>query len=227
MAIALDTSTRSSITTGTSITWAHTVTGSDTMGFAGAAEGGTSSDLLTGITWNGSAMTAAGTGKVQVPADAWVYLYYVVAPTTGNIVASFSGTVTDAYGYGASYTGAKQTGQPDGSTTNTGSTINSLTTSVTTTADNSWGVLIGGSSNYTLGADTGYTERQASGATGGIGSTFGDSNGPKTPAGSLSLAIKRNLGNTNIGAVMATFSPSGGGAAPAQVHSNLLLMGVG
>lgn len=218
MAIALDTTTKSAMTTGTSVTWAHTVTGSNTIGFAGVQLGGTASDLLTGITFNGSAMTAAGAGKLQVPLDAYIYLRYIIAPTTGNIVASFSGTATDAYGYGATYTGAAQTGQPDATGTNTDNGGTGVTTSVTTVADNCWLVGVGATSQNTATASTNATQRQQ--GNGGVSGIFVDSNAAQTPAGSKSMAIIRSPATaTRSGLIVASFSPVAGASGPANLKS--------
>jgi len=67
-------------------------------------------------------------------------MYSLIAPASGanNIVVSSSSSIT-VYMANTSYTGVKQTGQPEQSNTGGFSNpVTSLTTSVTTTSDNCW-----------------------------------------------------------------------------------------
>lgn len=81
------------------------------------------------------------------------------------------------YAESASYTGAKQSAQPDSSNTNAYTTQTNMSTSTTTVADNSWLVGVFRSST-TATAAAGTTLRA------GVNTTIqiGDSNGAKTPA---------------------------------------------
>lgn len=198
MAIALD-ATSNGNATSTSITIAHTCTGADRILFVGVYyQGG---DNFTSVTYNGVALTQIA--KVNNGLAIWGALYYLVAPSTGtnNIVVTVSASAFLGAG-GVSYTGAKQSGQPDASTTNTGSGT-SLTTSVTTVADNSWAILQAQNANDTITASTGSTLR--SDHSFGFGVVF-DSNGAKTPAGSTSMTFNGSSGTQS--AVMASFAPS-------------------
>lgn len=211
MAIAFDIASDSGLIVGSSTaTWSHTCTGSNLILFAGFFAD--TSDVVTGVTYNSVAM--AFVNKIQVPSERWLYLYELVNPATGahNIVASASGSIVWR-GFGLSYTGAAQTGQPDASNTNT-TTGTSLTTSVTTVADNCWTVLVGKNLNGAVTAGTGSTQRATS-TTNGI-AVF-DSNGVITPAGSTSMAISSALSEA-IGAVMASFAPAVS-AASAQANA--------
>lgn len=202
MAIALDaTSNGTSANGATSVTVSHTCTGSDRILIVGVID--EQADTVTGVTYNGTSMTQAVKAANDLGQH---YLYYLIAPSTGtnNIVASRSGT-SGKIGIGAiSYTGAKQSGQPDATTSNNTNSGTTSTCSVTTTTDKSWGVIMGSaniqvnaSSNTTLRANFGNSNLQL----------IGDSNAQITPAGSYSMTVSRgSIGR--IDSIMMTFAPS-------------------
>lgn len=201
-AIAFDATSEAHDTSGTvsSLTFSHTTSGTNRILFVGFFAGVT--DIITGVTYAGTAMTLVN--KIQAPGGRWAYLYRLVAPASGanNIVISASGNT--AFGAaGASYTGAAQTGQPDASSTNTTSASTSFTESVTTVANNAWTVLsLRDENGSALTAGGGTTIRQNA----AVGYSFSDSNGPKTPAGSTSLSVSMTP-STNWGGVMASIVP--------------------
>ncbi len=157
------------------------------VGFLGDSIGG--NDDITGVTYASIAMTLAvkkttgGTNRLQ-------YIYYLLNPASGsnNVVISCTNNHY-LIAVAADYTGVKQSGQPDATNTNISGTAGAttLTTSVTTVADNSWAILL--ESSYQGGpaatAGTGATFRIA-GAAFGEPSIF-DSNGAVHPAGSYSM----------------------------------------
>lgn len=217
MAIALDTvsSRQASDGTGNPLTFSYTCTGSNLILFVGV---NADSNTLTGATYNGVAMTEVG--NVQTPASRWNYLYMLIGPATGahNVVVSTSGATT-IIGYAISYTGAKQSGQPDASSTNTGTAVTTLTTSVTTIEDNCWTVATSrtGPLGYPCSGGAGTTMR----SNGVNADDIGDSNGALTPPGSKSLIFNPSSA-TNIGMVMCSFAP-----ALAVATKNFALLGVG
>lgn len=213
MAIAYDSSAQGTATS-TSLTFAHTCTGSNLLLWVFVLTSSTAGDKITGITYNGSAMTrVTGATSIDFVSGQSFYTYYIVAPSTGanNVVVS-AGSSVEIYAVSQSYTGCSQTGVPDGSNkTTSGGTI-----SITTTADNCW--LAGGGRNVSSGgltASTGSTTRQD--ITGIF--TVGDSNGPKTPAGSNSMAWTPDNANTKL--IMVSFAPY---VAPATNTGNFFLM---
>lgn len=137
MAIALDTaSTYKTQFPGTSLTWAHTCTGSNLILIVTTTvEQG---DRVTSVTYNGVAMTQGI--KASNSTDE-LYIYYLVNPSTGanNIVVNVSPS-SDIHGASASYTGASQTGQPDAtnSVRNIAIGAGDHTVSLTVVANNSW-----------------------------------------------------------------------------------------
>lgn len=210
MAISYDTSNKST-GTGSTLTFSHTITGSDTILFVGVSSENNnqtnSSDLVTGVTYNGNAMTLiAKTGRT---AYSNVYLFYIIAPAgTANVVISRSapvaGTIT-LCGFSSSYTGAQQTGQPDSSNIGTDGNA-SLSVSTTTIANNSWIVAV--AINFVNDGTAGtilssQTLRQFT-----VNKGLADTNGPKSPAGSYSMDFSWSGASSGASAmVVASFSP--------------------
>ena len=163
------------------LTLSHTCTGSNRVLFVGIETVGDTTDRVSVVTYNGVACTRINTVSLT---DRRSYLYYIIAPTAGANNVSVTHTSGNCSIYSASYTGAIQGGIPDASNTNSGSGVTSLTTSVTTVADNTWTVAFMSSdsgNNVTAGAGT--TLRHT-----GF-SSIGDSNGAITPPGSSSLVV--------------------------------------
>lgn len=204
MAIAFDIATNVTSTgSSTTHTYAHTCTGSDRILFASIATlNDAGNDTVTGVTYNGVAMTRINTARTT--GFAWRgYLYYLIAPATGsnNIVATKTGTTGQMYGSSASYTGALQSGVPDAS--NTADTSGSpATVSVTTVADNCWAVLTGGNVDAEFAASTNSTKRNT-----GNPATLFDSNANISPAGSFSMTLTY-AGTRQYELLMASFAPS-------------------
>lgn len=136
MAIAFDAASGFTNNTGTDHTLAHTCTGSNRLLIAAVRNGGTT-DTLTGVTYAGTAMTLIA--KKLLTSNQFSYLFYLIAPATGtnNIVASFSGSEGTQLS-GSSYTGVKQSGQPDASNTLEETGSGDRTISVTVVLANCW-----------------------------------------------------------------------------------------
>ena len=223
MAIAFDTFTNGgSFVTTTTRTFSHTSSGSDRIAFVFAGVPNPN-DIVTGITYAGVAMTKIASIEQPDPGLRWVSFWYIIAPATGaqDVVITCSSAPDAMDGACCSYTGAKQTGQPDAFATNTSASTTSLTTSVTTVADNCWTIICGrGGVNAVAG--TGMTSR-------GILATdnttiIGDSNADLTPAGSKSLQITSDSGA--YGVVMASFSPAVA-TTTEPINRGSALLGVG
>ncbi len=218
MAIALDTSVDGGLVNpGTSITWAHTCSGINRILFV-TAFGNIGTDVITGATYGGVAMSLVN--KIQCPTDRWVYLFSLINPLTGanNVVVSASGSIAIA-GQSASYTGVKQTGQPDAN--NTGTAVKpatSITVSVTTGANNDWTVF--GGKNDVLGAMTAGTGSTVRQAANGLG--LFDSNGAITPAGSYSMTVNTGATPADFGMVIASFAPDVGTTSNSTTHRNYI-----
>ncbi len=215
MGIALDaTSSGTASSASSPLVYSHTCTGVDLILFVSVID--TSGDTVTGITYNGVAMTQITkclTGGVEL------YLYYLINPATGahNVSVSYTGIPTVVSSYSASYTGALQSGQPDAFNSATG---NSGTASVATTvvAQSCWLVTtaINDTANFNT-PGTNIVERVP-----GTGSSFilGDSNGTVS-TGSVTASVTITGGSPQWGIISASFAP-----APTLGGGNLMMMGV-
>lgn len=192
-------------------TLSHTTNGVNRILFVGARIDATTDDL-SGITYNGVAMTrintlAAGSGER-------LYLYYIVAPATGanNIVATAAGR--NIVLRATSYTGANQTGQPDGSdTTGFTSSVTSIVNDITTTADNCWMVVFARNDTADFTASTNTVIRNASNRNIAIA----DNNTSITPAGAYSMTM--TMSSSRAGSVAASLSPYAVASGPANLKS--------
>ncbi len=182
----------------TSATWSHTCSGSDRLLVIGIYS--TNSNDVASVTYNSVACTFIN--RVVVTGGQEIYLYYLLNPATGanNVVVTATSGNLQGYGAATSYTGVKQSAQPDASATNQSASTTSLTTSVTTTADNCW--LVGFAYGQTASAGTGTIFRSEP-----VNDVLFmmDSNGATTPAGSDSLIFTQAA--NFAGACVASFSP--------------------
>lgn len=128
------------------VTWSHTTTGSNTfMVINDAFVTGNSSTFLT-ATYN----LVSATQAVAVTPNNGIdtvgsSVYYLINPVTGanNVVLTYTGVATGARqfnGTSITYTGAKQSAQPDsfGSFSNTSTNANPIPVSTTVIASNCW-----------------------------------------------------------------------------------------
>lgn len=207
MAIANDSFTNGAFTSGTTHTFSHTCSGTDRILYVHAFIN-TTTDRVTGVTYNGTSMTLLH--KFSPAAGRYLYVFALINPDTGanNVVISASASVAIG-GNAVSYTGVSQTSQPEVTRTEIGST-NPDTYSITTTTDNSWAVL------FTLGNNANPTASTGSTFV-GQNSVYGDadvfdSGGAITPAGSYSMTLSYSSTFTH-GIVQVAMAPSAGAAA--------------
>ena len=170
-----------------SYSWSHTCTGSNLLLVVGDAHwSSTNNRTVTGITYNSDSLTFIRTDENS---DIYFFrstLYYRVAPDTGGaytVAVTLSGTMSNGAGGAVSYTGAKQTGQPDAHNGANAYTGKTQSTTVTTVADNSWvaGVLV-----VVSHPTCGNTQRWN--VNSGYYWAGSDTNAPKTPAGSQTMS---------------------------------------
>jgi len=202
MAIQLDATSQSTESNTSSKTLSHTCSGSDRILFvAGYIRG--NGIVPTGATYAGQNMTKIGSNLV-VSTNYYdkIFLYYLINPPTGanNIVVNFSSSNYNCIA-GVSYTGAKQSGVPDASTENGPTSTQTLTTNLTTIANNCWTLLVGISVNGSVVAGSGTTKRADF-----VNGAIFDSNGAISPAGSTSLSFS-NTNTENKAAIMISFAP--------------------
>jgi hypothetical protein len=225
MAIAFDAAATSSALGASSLTYSHTCTGSNLILWVSAGvNSADASDHVTGVTYNGVAMTRAVASINAVANEDPVYLYYLVAPATGahNVVVSLNAS-KDVYSVASSYTGAAQTGQPDATTSGaTGlGTANSLSMSLTVVASGCW--VISAATDEQSGSPSAGTGLSSTRSSQTFESVTADTNGTVS-TGSYSVTWNRAIPSL-IGAVAASFAPVAavGGTTP-RLRS---LLGVG
>lgn len=179
MALAFDVNSGSSTGAGTSLTWSHTTTGSNLVLVVGILTADNNTDFITGVTYNSVALTRINTAITNNNRRNYLYILGNASSGANNIVISASGS-TSIYASACSYTGGASSPLDANNTGTTSGT--SLTTSLTTVADNCW--LVGFVyAELTVSAGANTTMR---------GGPFNntqmfDSNGAKTPPGSYSL----------------------------------------
>lgn len=191
-------------------TFAHD-TGAGTDRILFVAVSNENAGAMTGVTYNALAMTEIGTGQGTL------HIYYLINPTSGsnNVVATRATTANDFHAWALTYTGAKQSAQPDAQDKGV-----TATGTVTTVADNSWGIMVARYDNASMAPSTNSTERSTPDAF-DAWAVF-DSNGPKTPAGAFSMSF---TGSGSPTYVMASFAPSVGGGGGLITRKTLLGVG--
>lgn len=166
----------------------------------------TTTEQITAITYAGVSLTKVGYAVNGSGSALW----YLIAPATGanNLVFTAVGGST-TYVSAGSYSGSKQTGQPDASVVDTAHAAAAgadaaFTTAVTTVADQDWIIAASTAPAFATGAFSDCTI---------LGSQNSNSivlyhKGPVTPAGANSITIDTNFSGGTVGpTVLAAFSP--------------------
>lgn len=194
------------------MTVSHTVTasGSDRVLIAFVAtEDGSDADLLTGVTYNGVAMTEVEKHDFFSSGRKEHFIYYLADPDTGthDIVASFDGTNDRGLISGASFLNASQT-TPTNTAEGRG-TGGVLDISITTASDNSW--VVGGGQG-----DTSSDPATCDDTTLDTGSTSGQGAAScyeiTTTAGLHTLGF--NLDGNMVGVIIELEEADAGGEEP-------------
>ncbi len=181
---------------GTSLTYSHTCSGSN-RGLWVAVYAGSASDVITGVTYNGVAMTRVD-AQAMPSSSGYAYLYRLIAPATGanNIVISSSSSV-DIQSVSASYNEIKQSGQPDATGKASQAAADNVTGSVTTVTDKDFIVSMAANDQDNPAGGANAIMRKYNVVIG-----IGDSVGYISPAAATSWNWKRQgTGNCNWGTV--------------------------
>lgn len=205
MAIAFDAKTGMVTGSGTTISTTHTCTGSDRIVWVGISIRSTRT-ITSAPTYDGVTMTQSG--STSGTANITNYLYYLINPsTTSGATVTATQSVADNWALAViSYTGAKQSGQPDATSVGGPSTATSYSQSVTSVADNCFAVLYGdNNSGASLTGGTNTTIRNQP-EVAFTGAFLADSTAAKTPAGTFTLAFTSASGTA--AACMASFAPA-------------------
>ena len=196
-----------------SYSWSHTCTGSNRYLVVGIAMLSLA-QTVSSITYAGENLALLGV-RSSITGAARVELWGIVAPATGSntIAVTLSGSIASA-GCASSYAGVNQSSSTEGynsaQATNVGAA--DATVNITTVADNDWVVDIVATDDTAITVGAGNTSRNNVTGVGGSGA-MGDTNGAKTPAGSVTMSW------TNVGA-LATWA-IGGIALRPTAASNL------
>ncbi len=207
---------------GDDLTVAYTVGGGSDRLLVVGVVGDTGSDLISGVTYNGTAMTLADS---FAPGNRYSYLFYLLNPSTGsnNVVVTNS---SNCYilAQAADYSGV---GSFDAKIeAQTAGTATTKTTSLTTIAADCWIILYehgydAVSTSPTAG--TGAT-RRVNEAAFGLGGLF-DTNGTVS-AGSNSMQTNRTFDVTQITHFMVSFAPPGGGGGRTTHNTRAFPLGM-
>lgn len=157
--VGYDTSTGATDLVVSSLTWSHTCSGTNRLLVVGVTINDGTSESVTGVTYNGVAMTSAGSVALSANGDE-VSLWYLVNPASGanNVVATFSATMDVVIGESISFTNVHQA-TPIGTqveATGIGTTASAMASSA---ARELVVDMVGGEDAFTVGA--GQTSRQA------------------------------------------------------------------
>jgi len=204
MAIAFD-ALSSGNGNGGSLSVAHTVAGSDRALVVCIANLTDNTDPVSGdVSYNGTAMTKISETTIGV--SRWVGLFLLIAPSTGanNVTATLTGTSNWSV-ISASYTGVKQTGNPEDFDTNSDGTAGTtFTISNTSVTNNAWHVACFQASGA-IGAGSSTTKRgEQGGWSGSVLSGIFDTNAAISPAGANTLNFTcNNSARSSIGLILA------------------------
>ncbi len=166
---------------------------------------------VTGVTYNGVAMTEAGHNNTYAAGATSVW--YLAAPDVGtyNVVVTWSGTTSEGNAWAQVYTGTD--GLRDAVITGGETNNTTLTLSITTVADNAWGFASIRNSNGVPIGGTGVVHTSVY-EVGGNG-FFDNYNTAITPAGAKSNTYTRASACAWAGVIMSFAPGTQAGPAPA------------
>lgn len=217
-AIAWDISAKGLTVGGTSLTYAHTCTGSNLIFYVNnAIDSGGSFVTHTYATIGMTSVAGTVNGGA---AD--INMYYLVAPATGanNVVLTKTGAGS-IDGSSTSFSGAKQSA-PTITNTKAATVGLNFSMTVTTVDNNSW-IVEGAVSNVAMNSGTNCTNREFE--ISALGGGINDTNAAITPAGSTTMTFGTTNAGTTCAGIQAVISPATGAAI--NTLTSLSLMGIG
>lgn len=164
------------------------------------------------VTWNGSSMTKAATQKYDTATPyLGVSLWYIFDPADGvtSIVATWTGTIDTGGAIASFFTGAKQSGVPDasGGAQDVSASATDPTKAITTIADNAWVIdCVYDKISPTITVGSGQTQIAQLAPNAGGDSAASSYEGPKTPAGSVTMSW--TAGDDDWAIIVASFAPA-------------------
>lgn len=223
MAIAFDATANSGLQTMTSpYSYNLTVAGDDRFLVVGVAFSGLGQSV-TGITYNGVALTLieAKNSATSRRAELWG----LIAPATGtnSVTVTLSSAVTSISG-AMSFTGVDQSTPNEADANASGAGTSDISVAVTTVADNDWVVDFASTGDTAATVGAGQTEK-VNVADMMFGSGLMSYEGPKTPAGSVTMSWT-DIGSLLEWATVATaLIPVA--AAPTPIPNKIYLADMG
>lgn len=180
---------------GTTLTFSHTVNdATNGVLIVGAYTRNSGTATVTGVTYNGVAMTLARERREAIFNLVYSSMWYLAAPATGanNVVVTFSATPPNNSGaIAASFTGVDQTTPQDGGADNEATNQESTVTVTSATNDMAvdFTIIVNGNTGPTVGA--GQTSR-ATGNDGGSGDLMGVSTEPGAASNTMTWTWSAN-----------------------------------
>lgn len=205
MAIARDSHTGVNPANGTSFTQSHTCTGSNLFLTVWLIIGN-SSDIVTGITYNGISMTRAKAHLNVSVSGGYLYCYVLANPSTGanNVVVSASTTMTSIICYIQSYTGVRQSNTTDSFAEGNKPTSTTFSISTSVVASGCW--LVCGTRDDSGNSSAGSGTTKISSLSAGFGQQLWDSNGTVS-TGTQSLNMSNASSGTNWDGIIISIAP--------------------
>lgn len=146
MAIAVDARSAGAQGTASTVTWSHTVAGSDRILLVGASITGQSTATITSCTYGAASLTQVSTVSATTVGNGWggpmrVYLFRLLAPATGTDTITLNcsyGGDGRAQGSSISLTGVHQTTPINGAGPHTQDAANAQPSLSVTSAADEW-----------------------------------------------------------------------------------------
>ena len=187
MAIALDSTSTNGYAVGDVITWQHTCSGNNRVLLVGVSILSVVGASVSSITYGGQSLTLVR-ARASVSGAVRSELWRIIAPTTGanDVVVTLSDSldnVCSAVSLTGAHQGSPTEGAADNSATNVGAA--DATVDVTTVYDSDWVVDVVSALDLTVSVGVGQTERQN--VSGSLGSGGMSTEGPKSPAGAVTM----------------------------------------
>lgn len=181
-----------------------------------------STDKITGVTYNGSAMSLIIKRKnTNSQGLKYIYFYGIAAPSTGSNTIRISASATvNPWVLAAVYTGVSQTGQPDATASNArGNGSGDFSVSVTTVASDCWLILAESDDNGSIAATANCTKITTWGDS--FGSQVFDSNGSVGGGGAHDITVTGQNGGGQDGLAFSLKPVSSTGPANMKTWDGL------
>ena len=214
-ALAFDAASSGTPSTGSAVTWTHTVSGSNTICIVGIAYKYSAATSISSVTVGGSAATHVAGADADNGVNSKSEIWISFCPAGVNSITVTPGAnITSLIPGVISLTGAAQSGQPDNSAnTNSSASVTSISKAITVNTANSWIVdtLRVGSSPTSVTPGGGATTRWNA-SEGANDQGFSSTNGPMA-AGSQTDSWSWTNATSGVALSIVSVAPASGSAA--------------